>query len=225
MNKDTNNHIGTDTESIEDVLKIIEKSYNIKFETNELGYIRTFGELTDHIISKIKLPDNNDCTSQQAFYKLRNTMMTLKTFDFSFITPNQELASLFPRQTREKKIKEIETQLGFSLEALRPRYIISITLLVLVLASIGMFFIDWKYAISGIVLSGLLFRISEKTGIEFKDKTMAQLTERMTQRNYLASRRNKGTMNKREVEQKIKDLFVDELLIKKEELNRQTIII
>jgi hypothetical protein len=62
MNKDTNNHIGTDTESIEDVLKIIEKSYNIKFETNELGYIRTFGELTDHIISKIKLPDNNDCT-------------------------------------------------------------------------------------------------------------------------------------------------------------------
>ncbi len=224
MKRQTDNQFKAEPEDIEDVLKIIEKSYDIRFESNELGHIKTFGELTDHIISKIRLTDKNDCTTQQAFYKLRETIITVKTFDSSVITTSQELTSMFPRRTRKKELKEIEKRLGFTLDALRPRHFITMTLLVLGLASIGMFFIDWRYAISGIILSGLLSWISEKTGIEFKDKTLGQLTERMTQRNYVASRRSKGTVNKREIEQKIKDLFVDELLVDKEELNRQTVI-
>jgi hypothetical protein len=67
-------HLGSLPEDIEDVLRLVEKSYNLKFESNELAHIRTFGELSDHIVSKINLDYRDDCTDQQAFYKLRNAI-------------------------------------------------------------------------------------------------------------------------------------------------------
>ena len=46
-------HLGSDPEDVEDVLRVIEKSYTIRFQESELAHIRTFGELTDHVISKL----------------------------------------------------------------------------------------------------------------------------------------------------------------------------
>ena len=224
MKKETDNHIGTDIENIEDVIKIIETSYDIKFEPNELGHVKTFGEMTDFIIAKINLTDKEDCTSQQGFYKLKDAIAKIKTPDRNVITPDQNLTTLFPRQTRRNDIKKIEKELGFKLNGLRPRHFITMSLLILALVSIALFFVDWKYALSGIVLSGVLSWTSEKIGIEFKDKTIGELTEKMTQRNYLQSRRDKKTINKREVEEKIKALFLDELLLDENELNRETIL-
>jgi len=224
MKKETDNHIGTDSEDIEDVMKIIEKSYDIRFEPNELEHVKTFGEMTDYIIAKINLPDKEDCTFQQGFYKLKDAMARIKKLDRSLITPNQNLKTLLPGQTRRSDIKEIEIELGFKLNGLRPRHFITMTLLILVLASITMFFVDWKYALAGIVLTGILSWTSEKIGIEFKDKTIGELTERMTQRNYIQLRRDKKTINKKEVEDKIRALFLDELLLEENELNRKTIL-
>ena len=224
MKKETGNHIGTDIEDIEDVIKIIETSYDIKFEPNELGHVKTFGEMTDYIIAKINLTDKEDCTSQQGFYKLKDVITKNRNLDRSVITPDQKLTTIFPRQTRRNDIREIEKELGFKLNGLRPRHFITMTLLILVLVSIAMFFVDWKYALSGIILTGILSWTSEKMGIEFKDKTIGELTERMTQRNYVQSRRDKRTINKKEVEEKIKALFLDELLLEENELNRETIL-
>ena len=224
MKKETDNHIGTDIEDIEDVIKIIETSYDIKFEPNELGHVKTFGEMTDYIIEKIKLTDKEDCTSQQGFYKLKDAITKIRNIDRGVITPGQKLTTLFPRQTRRNDIREIEKELGFKLNGLRPRHFITMTLLILVLVSIAMFFVDWKYALSGIILTGILSWTSEKMGIEFKDKTIGELTERMTQRNYVQSRRDMKTINKKEVEEKIKALFLDELFLDENELNRETIL-
>ncbi|MBX2897972.1 MAG: hypothetical protein KF763_21190 [Cyclobacteriaceae bacterium] len=224
MYKRTDNQLGTDPEDIEDVLKIIETSYDIKFEENELGHIKTFGELTDHIISKIRLTDKDDCTTQQGFYKLRDIIQKTKNHDKKTITTNQLLTTIFPRQRRKKEIKEIEEQLGFKLKALRPRRLVTWTILILLGVSIVGLFIDWKYGLSGVLLTIILFWTAEKTGIEFKDKTLGELTDRITQRNYLKSRRDQTTVNKGEIENKIRALFADELSINKTELNRQTII-
>ena len=180
--------------------------------------------MTDYIIAKINLPDKEDCTFQQGFYKLKDAMARIKKLDRSLITPNQNLKTLLPRQTRRSDIKEIEIELGFKLNGLRPRHFITMTLLILVLASITMFFVDWKYALAGIVLTGILSWTSEKIGTEFKDKTIGELTERMTQRNYIQLRRDKKTINKKEVEDKIRALFLDELLLEENELNRKTIL-
>lgn len=63
-----------DPENIEDLLVKVEKSFNIKFVGNELIALLTFGELCDHIVNKIKLDHSDNCTTQQAFYKLRNAI-------------------------------------------------------------------------------------------------------------------------------------------------------
>ena len=224
MKKETDNHIGTDIEDIEDVIKIIETSYDLRFEPNELGHIKTFGEMTDYIINKINLADKKDCTSQQGFYKLKDAITRIRNLDRSVIMPNQKLTTLFPRQTRKNDLRKIEKELGLKLNGLRPRHFITMTLLILALISIAMFFVDWKYALSGILLTGILSWTSEKMGIEFKDRTIGELTERMTQRNYMQSRRDRKTINKREIEEKIRALFLDELLLEENELNRTTIL-
>ncbi|HQW00235.1 MAG TPA: hypothetical protein PLZ91_07910, partial [Bacteroidia bacterium] len=63
-----------DSEDLEELLKKVEASFDIKFGAAELANISTFGQLCNHISNKIHLVDCDDCTSQQAFYKLRDSI-------------------------------------------------------------------------------------------------------------------------------------------------------
>ena len=216
--------MGSVPEDIEDVLKLIEKSYEIKFEENELGHIRTFGQLTDHIISKINLESKDDCTNQQAFYKLRTAICAIKA-DQNKVEPKTQLTDIFPRRTRRKEIKEIERRLELNLKALRPRHIITNSLLLILLFSIVGLFIKWQLGLAGLLLSVGGLWISEKTGSEFKDKAIGELADRLTQLNYIKSRRQSGTTNIKEIHDKIEKLFVDNLGLKDKTIDKDTVII
>lgn len=218
-------YLGSVSEDIEDVLKLVEKSYDIKFEGSELGHIRTFGQLIDHVISKIKLDDKNDCTDQQAFYKLRTSIEQIKGLDKSAINPKTHLTDLFPRNLRRKEIKEIEKLLTIDLKVLRPRHTVTNSLIILLLLSIVGLFIKWQLGVMGLVFSIGGLWISEKTGKEFKDKTLSELTDRMTRLNYVKSRRQPGTMNAKEVKDKIEKLFVDNLGLEERTIDRDTVIV
>lgn len=218
-------HLGSVPEDIEDVLRLIEKSYDIKFEGNELEHIRTFGQLTDHIIAKLKLKDKNDCTDQQAFYKLRTAIETIKIVDKSAIGPKTQLTDIFPRHTRRKEIKYIENQLKLDLKALRPRHTETNSLIIILLLSVVGLFIKWQFGLAGLLFSIGGLWISEKTGKEFKDKTLGELTDRMTQLNYLKSRRQTGTMNVNEIQGKTEKLFVDNLGLETRTVDRDTVIV
>lgn len=100
--------INIDPDDIGDVLVKVERSFNIKFVGDELQDIDTFGKLCDHITNKIQLENVNDCTTQQAFYKLR------QAFNMD-IHPQTLLADILPEQSRIAKVKSIEKLLGFSL--------------------------------------------------------------------------------------------------------------
>jgi len=95
-----------DSEDISDLLKEIQKSFNIKFEENELAYITNFGELCDHIINKLQLENSEDCTSQQAFYKLRNAISTELEIDKKEITRQQKLEKILQKKTRRSSLKK-----------------------------------------------------------------------------------------------------------------------
>ncbi len=123
----TQKHLDSDIEDLEDILLKIEKSFDIKFETNELSHVKTFGELCDHVISKLKLKQADDCTSQHAFYKLREAISITKQLDKSNIQTNTLLTAIFPRHQRRKQIAEIENKLGFKIEVLRAKYWVTST--------------------------------------------------------------------------------------------------
>ena len=210
-----------DSEDISDVLLKIEKSFGIKFGKTELNHVKTFGELCDTIKSKVQGDSLSDCTTQQAFYKLRNAIAETQLSNKESITPDTKLQVLFPRQNRRKNILQTEKILGFKTKVLRPKHWISGTfVLILVGSFVGLFFI-WKIFLLVFISSIIGLSIANKFGIEFDLQTMGQFAEKISRENYLKSRRNKATVNKNEIEQKVRELFSSDLYLDENVLKRE----
>lgn len=196
-----------DTEDIEDLLLLVEDSFGIRFVDNELSHITTFGELCDHITAKICLEDADDCTHQQAFYKLRDAISIVLHIDKKSISTNTPLVDLLPKRNKRKVLSEIEEYLGFKLCILRQKTWIMTTLCILLLGSLAVLFFNWKIGIIGIVLSVVGLRFADKIGNNIEFETVGQVAKKMTNENYLKSRRNPDTYNKKEIEKVMIDLF------------------
>jgi hypothetical protein len=210
-----------DPDDIGDLLVKVEKSFDIKFGDTELLHISKFGELCDHIANKIQLDNSDDCTSQQAFYKLRDTISSTLQIDKKTIATNFSLAELLPRQSRRSRTKKIEEQLGFKLNILRPPHWVSGTLVFMLLASLVGLFFNWQIGLLGLAFftAGLWF--ANKIGNELDLQTVGQVAEKMTRENYLKSRRNPKTFNKKEIEKVLTDWFSNDLDLDKSELTRE----
>lgn len=204
-------------EDLEDSLFQFEKKYGIRFTQEELNSIESIEDLTNAIINKFDDENINDCTSQQAFYKLKEILMRLDIGGFE-INPKTKLEQLIPRKNRIQNVKKIEKELGFKLEILQPKSIIIYTLLLLSVCVIITAFFNFFYAIIfGIVLF-YLFKITVKTGKEFEIKTVGELAKEITRENYFNVRRTPKTINKKEFKKVVLDWFSDRMDIEKEEL-------
>lgn len=210
----------TDPEDIDLLLEKVEKSFDIKFGQSELMHISTFGELCDHIENKIQLDNSDDCTSQQAFYKLRDAISLTCQIDKTTISTNLPLADILPRQSRRSRTRKLEKQLGFDLQILRPPHWVVWTLAIILLASLVVLFINWQIGLIGLVLSMVGFRLADKIGNELDLQTVGQVAEKMARENYLKSRRNPKTFNKNEIEKVLIDWFSKDFDLDKSKLTR-----
>ncbi len=120
------------TEDVEDALREVEKSLNIHFAAGELKDLKTFGELTEIVLSKMPPDHVADCSTQQAFYKLRLAM----TDGNPTIHPQTPLADLFPKKTRREALGRIAAVLNIDLNILIPRHLVVNALLLGCLCSI-----------------------------------------------------------------------------------------
>ena len=213
-----------DPGDISDVLIKIEKSFGIQFRKPELKDVKTFGELCDIIVSKIKLLDSNGCTTQQAFYKLRNAISKTLSIDKIIINPDTQLNLLFPKQARRKTILQVEKELGFSLKLLRPKHFITGFYAMLFLASLFGIFVSWQIGLIGIISSSLGMSIADRFGKEFKVHTVSELIEKMGRENYMKSRRNNKRVNKAEVVRNIEQLFSSDLGVQLHFLTRDAVL-
>ena len=210
-----------DPEDIEDLLVKVETSFDIKFVGDELVHITTFGQLCDHITNKIQLDNSDDCTSQQAFYKLRDAISSTLQIDNKTISTNFPLADLLPRQSRRSSTKKMEKQLGFKLNILRPPHWVTGTLAILLLASLVGLFINWQIGLLGLAVSIVGLWFANKIGNVLDLQTVGQVAEKITRENYLKSRRNSKTLNKNEIEKVLTDWFSDDLDLDKSKLTRE----
>ena len=212
-----------DTEDLEDTLKRIENSFGINFEENELAFVTNFGQLSDSIINKIKAENKGDCTSQQAFYKLREVIKV--ELGIENIIPKTELSKVLAKGQRIKNLKKIEENLGFKLNIIGPPdYIVGSFFILLVGSLIGLFF-DWFLPLIGIAISIIGFEISNNIGTELKYKTVKQVVEKMRRENYSKSRRHPNTGNRKEIEKTIIDIFATDFDLDKSKLTRDTQLI
>jgi hypothetical protein len=210
-----------DSEDISELLARVEGSLNIKFGDNELIYIKTFGALCDHIVNKIELDHSDDCTSQQAFYKLRNAISLTLQIDNKTISTASSLAGLFPKQNRRAGIKALEKHLGFKLNILMPPHWVTGILTFILLVSFFCVFFSWKAGLLGLVVSIGGLRLSNKTGNVFAMQTVGEVAEKMQRENYLRSRRNQMTFNKNEIEKMLREWFSDAFDLDKSQLTRE----
>ena len=210
-----------DSEEAGILLEKIEKSFDIKFGEAELIHIQNLGELTDHIINKIQLDNSDNCTTQQAFYKLRDAITTLFNVDYKIIITDFPVDNFLLRQIRKEKIRDLEGYLGVDLKILRPPHWVTNSILILLIVSIVGLFFKWQFGLLGLCISfgGLWF--SNKIGNELDVQTVGQLAERITRENYLKSRRNSKTVNKNEIEKLLIEWFINDLGLDKSKVTRE----
>ena len=209
-----------DPEEIGDVLVKIERSFNIRLDDTSCKDVKTFGKLCDIVVEKVKQTNNDSCTTQQAFYKIRNAINSTISPPKELIKPQTKLADIFPRDTRLQVIAEIEREMGFKINLLQPKQgIVGTFLFVLVGSAVGFFYqpvmacIGVLVAITGLMLAG-------KFGKELKVKTLGDLAEKVAREHYIKCRRDASTVNRNEVAQKVKELFTADLYLEPSVLTR-----
>ena len=210
-----------DPDEISDVLGKVEKSFGFKFGKTELKDTKTFGELCDIIVGKVQGDNSNDCTTQQVFYKLRNAIADTLQVDKRSITADTDLQKLFPKNIRRQSFKAIDSHLGFKAKVLRPKHSVTGTLAIILIASFIGLFAFWPAGLVGLTVSIIALTMANKLGNELDLLTVGQFAEKLSRENYLKSRRLSTTVNKNEVAQKIKDLFIADLGLEEHQLTRQ----
>ena len=213
----------TDPEEIEDILPLVERSFSITFQGNDLVNVQTFGQLCAIVMDKMQASPTDDCTSQQAFYKLRDAMATATGVDKTSISPGSALNALFPRHQRRQRVRQVVTTLGFSPGILRPPHLVIGALMVLTLAAIVGVFIRPLVGIPVLTALILAFQVADHYASVLVEATVGQLAARMASEHYRQSRRNPLTANTREVERGIRALFVRRLDLSPDELTADSV--
>ena len=196
-----------DAGEISDVLMKIQRSFDIRFEHEDLEHVKTFGSLCDAVVKKIKLKNADACSTQHAFYVLRNAINTTIAADKDLIKPQTRLADIFPRDTRLQVIDEIEKELGFKMNLLKPKgSVVFIFSLIMGASVIGLFFSPAIGGLGAVLsLAGLI--LAGKFGKEMPVKTLGDLAEKISKEHYRNCRRTASTVNRNEVAEKIETFF------------------
>ena len=208
-----------DHNDISDVLIKIQRSFNITLDYEGLKNITTFGHLCDLVISKID-SEHEECTTQHAFYMLRNAISNVNGINKCDVTTHTKLCKLFPKEDRLEAISKIEGELGFNINLLKPKQWIVI-IFVLAFIGSGVFcFYNLVAGVAGLLLSGIALKLAGKFGKEMHLKTVGDLACQISRESHSKIRRS-PSVNKSEVEQKLRELFVNELELEPVLLSRR----
>lgn len=210
-----------DSEDISDILVKLERSFGLKFEKDAFYNVNTFGDVCDIFENHMNHHHRDDCTKQQAFYRVRKAISATQEISEDQIKLDSSLTELFPRNNRRKKANEFKNYLGIDINILTYPDWLALAFVIGFLLSLGAFFVDWKIALSGIVFFISAAKIADRFGKDLELQTVRELTEKLSQENYIDIRRTKETINKKEIVRIITDTFSYDLGIDKNNLTRE----
>lgn len=210
-----------DPEDFGDTLLKIEKSFGANFVYNSFKDAKTFGDICDIIESQLNLSDKVDCTTQQAFYKVRKTIGLTQNLDERSIELHTKLEDVFPRSNRRQNIKLLQAALGFSVDILTMKTWLALTIIGGFILSLIAFFFSWQSAVAGLTFFTLLTWTASKFSKELSVSTVRELTEKISREHYSLARRQSGTMNRNEIVKTIQDIFIADHLLDREHLTKE----
>jgi len=200
-----------DPDDISDLLPKIQRSFGFRFAKGELEGVRTFGELCDVIVAKMRQEESEDCTTQQSFYKLREAIDRVSGEERSGISPITRLEDVFPRDNRRKLVLKVQRDMGIRLGILGPGTWMMRILTLSIVGSLVEICIHWKYGVAALGTSVIAIYLAQATGKKFEVETVGEVAHKMTREHYLKSRRNPQTVNPAEIEATVRALFCEKL--------------
>jgi hypothetical protein len=210
-----------DDEEIFDIVHLLEKSFELEFDKNAFWDVKTFGDMIDVFENHIKGENRDDCSSQQAFYKVRLAIENACLISPGSIVPGTRLRDIFPKGERRKKAKAFKLNLGADFGLMDwPGWLQTILVLGIILSFIIIFF-SWQVGLSGFLFFAVAIKAGDWFGRDLKFKTVGELTKKLVRENYKASRRNPDSFNKKEIAVVITDTFSEYLEIEKNYLGRE----
>ena len=147
-------------------------------------------------------------------------MMRTTLIDKGNIKPNTKLQVLFPKPNRRQTLKLIEAQLGFKLKLLQPKGEIVLALILLFLTSFVYIFYNWEFGLGGLLIFILANHLANKTANVISMETVRELVNKLTRENYRKVRRDYATINRKEMVEQVKMIFVEDLSLDSSALHR-----
>ncbi|MFP9113661.1 hypothetical protein ACLI1A_06945 [Flavobacterium sp. RHBU_3] len=218
-----NQKLSINGDDFEDILIRTENSFGITFNEDDFYTGMTFDDFCKCIESKIDGENTGGCTSQQAFYKVKEALITLNISDKQSIKPNTPIADVLG-QNRKQSANYLNSQLGIKLDLFEiPGYIAAPFGIICLISFIAMFF-KWEFA-SGFGISIATLYVASKLTTNLRYKTVSELVNHLVIHNYKDVRRNKDSYNKNEIETLIKQLFLNICALEEDELSPKTILL
>lgn len=185
-----------DSDDLDNALLLMQESFKIKFATEELQNIFTIDDLCGLIISKMET-DSNSCTSQQAFYTIRQAVINVTGTPVK-ITPLTSLSQVIPKQLRRETIKNIEAHLGIQMHMLHSKIWIQNLLITFLFFSLFLLFVKLYYGIAAIIVFLVSCKIVSMSAKEFTCNNFSELIKSAITYNYVHFRKA-SDINKLEI--------------------------
>ena len=129
------------------------------------------------------------------------------------------LKDIIPLRGRRQAVERLEYALGFHLDILRVPDYFSFILIIEFLLGIGLFFVNWKWAVLMLAAFFFSFALIYFFEYKFKPLNVRELTHNIWREHYSRIRRTPETYNKAEIRPLLVELFSKELEICPESLS------
>lgn len=220
---------------IVELILAVEDGFQIHISDEEAGRVATVGDLNELVVGKLRGQDAKRCLTSAAFYRTRRAMVDTLGIERRQIAPSTQLEALLPRVGRREKWARIQTAAGLKLPPLRHSGSTAMALLgagvaITVMPGIvGMMDSGWMpfLFILGLVVGGLLMRMSPSLAVEFPKKagTAGDLTRDVLAANYARLSEEVGSWNRQEVWESLCRLIVEQVGVAREEIKPEALIV
>jgi len=195
-------------QDVEDTLGYLAKAFELNFASDAFSETKTFGDICQVFQDNIPYQNEESCTSQQAFYKIRNAIAVSQKIDRESITPKTCLDEVFPKIDRRKKIKAFQKELGIPVNFLTMKTWLILLIMGGFIISLTAFFFNWKFALTGILTCLIFNWVATKLRQEIECISIGELTIKIVREHYMQIRRNPNTVNKNEIIKVIQCSFI-----------------
>ena len=211
-------------EDIEYTLGKLHKSFGFYLPSNAFENVKTFGDICQIFEKNMPYKNEESCTTQQAFYKIRNSIVVSQNINREHIRPCTKLDEIFPRNERRKRIKEFKNELAIPVILLTMKTWLLLSIIAGFVISLATFFFSWKFALTGILICLVFNWVATKFQNEIDFISVGDLAAKIAREHYIQIRRNPNTVNKHEVIKVIQGNFIADHNLELADLNQDALL-